>query len=198
MATNSEGLLLSAVLESKIIHWLTLFSDVDCSCHLGIELTWEVGSGEKGVRSHFFAHVYVANNKVAKSNLEPRSATIKWEWNPGKKLYAILLLLIIVGQYFQISWFAPSSTMRVELYRGFNSKKARQFKVLNEHIGKYEGKIVDVLGNSEYLSLYKYYTCIIQNFLIRCCLEIDEQIWWSGSCQTENHLVSDIWTCWQC
>ncbi len=56
---------------------------------LGIEVTWDVGNGEEGVRSHFFARVYVANNKVAKSNLQPRSAVIKWKWNPGKKLHVL-------------------------------------------------------------------------------------------------------------
>ena len=46
---------------------------------------------------------------------------------------------------FGISWFEPSSTMKVVLYRGFRTNNL--FKSL---VGEYEGKVVDLLKNGEY------------------------------------------------
>jgi len=43
-----------------------------------------------------------------------------------------------------ISWFEPSSVMKVVLYRGFGTNI-----LPNSFVGQYEGKVVDLLENSE-------------------------------------------------
>ena len=43
-----------------------------------------------------------------------------------------------------ISWFEPSSMMKVVLYRGFGTNI-----LPNSFVGQYEGKVVDLLENSE-------------------------------------------------
>ena len=51
-----------------------------------------------------------------------------------------------LGRYspLKISWFEPSSTVKIELYRGY--KHGDILKVL---VGKHEGKVVDLLENGE-------------------------------------------------
>ena len=44
-----------------------------------------------------------------------------------------------------ISWFEPLSTMKVVLYCGFGTN----IDLLNGFVGQYEGKVVDLLANSE-------------------------------------------------
>ena len=60
-------------------------------------------------------------------------------------------LMIDLGRHspFGISWFEPSSTMKVELYRGF-----KDINLFNDLVGQHEGKVVDLLENSEYIVRY--------------------------------------------
>ena len=44
----------------------------------------------------------------------------------------------------KISWFEPSSTVKIELYRGY-----RYGNILKVLVGKHEGKVVDLLENGE-------------------------------------------------
>ena len=44
----------------------------------------------------------------------------------------------------RISWFEPSSTVKIELHRGY-----QYGNVLNVLVGKHEGKVVDLLENGE-------------------------------------------------
>jgi hypothetical protein len=44
----------------------------------------------------------------------------------------------------KISWFEPSSTMKIELYRGY-----QYGNILKVLVGKHEGKVVDLLENGE-------------------------------------------------
>ena len=50
------------------------------------------------------------------------------------------------GRYssLKISWFEPSSTVKIELYRGY-----QYGNVLKVLVGKHEGKVVDLLENGE-------------------------------------------------
>ena len=43
-----------------------------------------------------------------------------------------------------ISWFEPSSTVKIKLYRGY-----QYGKLLQVLVGKHEGKVVDLLENGE-------------------------------------------------
>ena len=43
-----------------------------------------------------------------------------------------------------ISWFEPSSMIKVVLYRGWN------FDLFNQLVGQHEGQVVDLLENCEY------------------------------------------------
>jgi hypothetical protein len=51
-----------------------------------------------------------------------------------------------LGRYspLKISWFEPSSTVKIELYRGY-----QYGNILKLLVGKYEGKVVDLLENGE-------------------------------------------------
>jgi len=53
-----------------------------------------------------------------------------------------------LGRYSRlgISWFEPSSMMKVVLYRGFETG----IEPFNHLVGQHEGKVVDLLENSEY------------------------------------------------
>ncbi len=64
--------------------------------------------------------------------------------------------------------------IKIELYRGFNSNRASQIKIINQYAGEYEGKIVDVLANSasKYLSLHRYYTCVTLIYLLDAALKL--------------------------
>ena len=50
----------------------------------------------------------------------------------------------ICTSYDKISWFEPSSTVKIELYRGY-----RYGDILKVLVGKLEGNVVDLLENGE-------------------------------------------------
>jgi hypothetical protein len=49
-----------------------------------------------------------------------------------------------------ISWFEPSSTMKVEVYRGFKG-----VNFFNKLVGQYQGNVEDLLDTGEYNVCYK-------------------------------------------
>ena len=57
--------------------------------------------------------------------------------------FVIAISRMIFTSY-KISWFEPSSSMKIELHRGY-----RYGNVLKVLVGKYEGKVVDLLENGE-------------------------------------------------
>ncbi|KIJ98444.1 hypothetical protein K443DRAFT_123651 [Laccaria amethystina LaAM-08-1] len=87
-----------------------------------LEVEGDVEFGQKGTRDQYSVKVSVADTVVAKL---PRSSVLKWEWTANN----------------QIS-FEPSSTIKVEVYRGFNS-----INWFNKLVGQYQGKVEDLLDN---------------------------------------------------
>jgi len=86
------------------------------------------GVDEDVKQSHYSVKLYVADIKVAKSKKsKPCSSVVGLEWKENN----------------QIS-FEPSSTVKIELYRGYQHAYILNMKVL---VGKYEGKVVDLLEN---------------------------------------------------
>ena len=58
---------------------------------------------------------------------------------------SLVINLSVANSPLGISWFEPSSMMKVVLYRGFGTN----IDLLNGFVGQYEGKVVDLLENSE-------------------------------------------------
>ena len=61
-----------------------------------------------------------------------------------------VVMINLLGDYgdiyspLKISWFEPSSTMKIELYRAYQHSN-----ILKVLAGKHEGKVVDLLENGE-------------------------------------------------
>jgi len=90
------------------------------------------GVDEDVKRSHYSVKIYVADIKVAKSTKsKPRSSVVKWEWKANNQI-----------------WFEPSSTLKIELYRGY-----QYGNILKLLVGKYEGNVVDLLENDNSFDL---------------------------------------------
>ncbi|KDR72111.1 hypothetical protein GALMADRAFT_774955 [Galerina marginata CBS 339.88] len=92
--------------------------------NIGIE-----GDIEKGKRSHFSVRIYLAGKEVAKSDPRHRSSGLHWEWKAENKI-----------------WFEPSSIMKVVISRG--ARFGTNIGLLNNLVGQYEGKVVDLLKDS--------------------------------------------------
>ncbi|KAG6905954.1 hypothetical protein DXG01_016698 [Tephrocybe rancida] len=104
------------------------------SASLGnIEVTGNIKTRKREVRSQYSVRLYVNDKKVAKSTNKPVSSVLKWEWNADNQI-----------------WFEPSSMMKIVVYRGFETG----IKLLNNLVGQYEGKVVDLLENSQYSVRY--------------------------------------------
>ena len=52
--------------------------------------------------------------------------------------------IMAIFTFCKISWFEPSSTMKVEVYRGY-----QHGNILKVLVGKHEGKVADLLENGE-------------------------------------------------
>ena len=62
---------------------------------------------------------------------------------------AVINLYGSISTFCKFSWFEPSSVVKVELYRGY-----RHGNILKVLVGKYEGKVVDLLENGELLPMF--------------------------------------------
>jgi len=83
---------------------------------------------EDAKRAYYSVSLYVEDNMVAKSKKsKPQSSVVKLEWKGNNQI-----------------WFQPSSALKIKLYRGFHSDTLRVLKV---PVGKYEGKVVNLLEN---------------------------------------------------
>ncbi|KAG6916635.1 hypothetical protein DXG01_006055 [Tephrocybe rancida] len=125
MAVTDKPLLLSAILGSmSAIVRMSFFST---DRYLDIEVKGDIKTRKWEVRSQYSVRLYVNDKKVAKSTNKPASLVLKWEWNADN----------------QIS-FEPSSMMKIVVYRGLKTG----IKQLNNLVGQYERKVVDLLENN--------------------------------------------------
>jgi len=82
-------------------------------------------------RSYYSALLYVADNKVAESTKsKPQSSVVKLEWKELERKANNQI------------WFEPSSSVKIELYRGY-----QYGNILKVLVGKHEGKVVNLLEN---------------------------------------------------
>ncbi|KAG6906173.1 hypothetical protein DXG01_015448 [Tephrocybe rancida] len=92
-----------------------------------IEVKGDIKTRKREVRSQYSVRLYVNDKKVVKSTNKPASLVLKWEWNADNQI-----------------WFEPSSMIKIVVYRGFGTG----IKLLNNLVGQYEGKIIDLLENN--------------------------------------------------
>ena len=52
----------------------------------------------------------------------------------------------------EFSWFQPSSTMKIIIYRGFGTN----INLFNGFVVQYEGKVVDLLENGQHNARYMH------------------------------------------
>ncbi|KDR71050.1 hypothetical protein GALMADRAFT_802997 [Galerina marginata CBS 339.88] len=89
--------------------------------------------GKWKAQSQYFVRISVADKEVAKStNSKPRSSVLNWEWSANNQI-----------------WFEPSSMLKAELYRASRTHIDR----LNNLVGQYEGKVVELLDHNARLDL---------------------------------------------
>jgi len=139
MATNK----LHAILRGKSAIAIMALSYTDR--YLDIEVEGDVENGQQRKRNEYSVQLSVADTVVAKST---RSSGLKWEWNANNHMWVGLVINLSVDVQRSpsgISWFEPSSTMKVEVYRGLKG-----FNFFNKLVGQYQGKVEDLLDNSEY------------------------------------------------
>ena len=142
---TDKPLLLGAILESEnAMAIMTLFST---DRYLDIEVEGDVENGKRRARSQYSVRVYVADKEVAKSTKsKPRSSVLKWEWNTDNQMWVSVMqttsrLIFTSG----ISWFEPSSMMKIVLNRGFGTN----INLFYDLVGQHEGKVVDLLKNGK-------------------------------------------------
>jgi hypothetical protein len=101
-------------------------------------------------RSYYYVLLYVGDIKVAESkkSMPQSSVRLELEWKENNQMWVILWLCSTTFGWspLKISFFEPSSTVKIELYRRYQRNPEGFFKAL---VGKHEGQVVELLVNGE-------------------------------------------------
>lgn len=110
---------------------------------LGIEV---VGNLEKSSskRPDHFVIVYVDDKEVAKSEKKPTVPAPRWEWQEDHQVWVCTVVDLYIRAIFNywypnISWFQPSSIIKIMIYREGRTR------IIKHLVGEHTAKVTELL-----------------------------------------------------